>query len=207
MNVIRRLKNLRAKFCQVLWRQYAKLRRAQVDSSVVMNGRPMIRCVKGAQLILGINVRINTAIASNPVIGRSRSAFCSIAPGSKLVLEEEVGASGVCIIAAKEVIIGAKTILGADVLIIDTDFHLPDGMGGWNNAAVETAAPVRIGKGCFIGTRAVILKGVTIGDGAVVAAGAIVTKDVPSQYLAAGNPAVSIPLKKRWLQTSSPSRL
>lgn len=51
-------------------------------------------------------------------------------------------------------------------------------------------APVKIGHDCWIGARAVILPGVTIGDCSVVAAGSVVTKDVPSHSMVAGNPAV-----------------
>ncbi|MEP3214071.1 MAG: hypothetical protein ABJQ29_12795 [Luteolibacter sp.] len=46
-----------------------------------------------------------------------------------------------------------------------------------------------------------ILKGVTIGDGAVVAAGAVVSKDVPSEHLASGNPAENRPLPEKWRQS------
>ena len=48
--------------------------------------------------------------------------------------------------------------------------------------------PVRIGKNCWIGAGAVILPGVTIGDGTVIGAGSIVTKDIPSYVVAVGNP-------------------
>lgn len=47
----------------------------------------------------------------------------------------------------------------------------------------------RIGKNCFIGGRALIMPGVTIGDNCVIGAGSVVTKDVPDRCLAAGNPA------------------
>jgi serine acetyltransferase len=50
-------------------------------------------------------------------------------------------------------------------------------------------APVRIGDGSWIGTRAVILPGVTIGRRVLVAAGAVVARDVPDDSLVAGNPA------------------
>ena len=50
-------------------------------------------------------------------------------------------------------------------------------------------APVRIGNDVWIGAHAVVLKGVTIGDGAVIAAGAVVTKDVPAGVIAGGMPA------------------
>ena len=51
-------------------------------------------------------------------------------------------------------------------------------------------APVAIGNDCWIGARSVILPGVTIGDCSVVAAGSVVTKDVPPETLVAGVPAV-----------------
>lgn len=46
-----------------------------------------------------------------------------------------------------------------------------------------------IGKNVFIGARSIVMKGVTIGDGAVVGAGSVVTKDVPANAIVAGNPA------------------
>jgi acetyltransferase-like isoleucine patch superfamily enzyme len=47
----------------------------------------------------------------------------------------------------------------------------------------------RIGKHCFIGARSIILPGLTIGDESIVAAGSVVTKDVPPRSIVAGNPA------------------
>ena len=110
-----------------------------------------------------------------------------------------VGISGACLCCASSLTIGENTIIGADALITDTDFHSPLPDGGWSNDAADASAPVRIGKGCFIGARAIILKGVTIGDGAVVAAGALVTRDVPAEHLAIGNPAMVKPLDVKWL--------
>jgi maltose O-acetyltransferase len=54
------------------------------------------------------------------------------------------------------------------------------------------AAPIRIGNGVWIGSRATVLPGVSIGDGAVVGAGAVVTRDVPPNTLVAGVPARSV---------------
>ena len=71
------------------------------------------------------------------------------------------------------------------VTICDHDFHKTYTDGNQN---VETA-PVNIGKNVWIGMDATILKGVTIGDGAIVAAGAIVTRDVPARTLVGGAPA------------------
>ena len=54
---------------------------------------------------------------------------------------------------------------------------------------VETRK-IKIEKNAWIGMRSIVLKGVTIGEGAIVAAGSVVTKDVPSYTLVAGNPAI-----------------
>lgn len=56
----------------------------------------------------------------------------------------------------------------------------------------DTGGPVKIGDRVWIGYRALILPGVEIGEGAVVGAGAVVTKDVPPYTIVAGNPAVKI---------------
>ncbi len=60
---------------------------------------------------------------------------------------------------------------------------------GQRRAGAGTAAPIVLEPGCWIGARALILGGVTIGSGAVVAAGAVVTRDVPRDTLVAGVPA------------------
>lgn len=60
---------------------------------------------------------------------------------------------------------------------------------GGHDWATTITKPVHIGKGVWIGARAMVLKGVAIGEGAVVGAGSVVTRDVPSYTVVAGNPA------------------
>ncbi len=55
-------------------------------------------------------------------------------------------------------------------------------------------ADTRVGDGCRIGARAVLMPGITLGDGVVVMPGAVVTRDVPAGHVAAGNPAVAKPI-------------
>jgi len=86
--------------------------------------------------------------------------------------------------ATARVAIGADCLFGPYVNITDNDFHdLRD------RTRQPEAQPVTIGDHVWIGTRALILPGVTIGAGAVVGAGSVVTKDVPPNGVVAGNPA------------------
>ncbi|MFL1550955.1 transferase [Pseudomonas sp. ArH3a] len=61
---------------------------------------------------------------------------------------------------------------------------------GERRAGQGTARTIVVGDGCWVGAKSIILGGVTIGDGAIIAAGAVVTRDVPAHTLVAGVPAV-----------------
>ncbi|MDM0046152.1 acyltransferase [Variovorax dokdonensis] len=90
---------------------------------------------------------------------------------------------GTTMAAACSVEIGEHCHIGEFVAIHDTHFHCvsPD-------QPVKTA-PVRIGRNVWIGHRAIVLAGVSVGDHAVIGAGAVVTKDVPARTMVGGNPA------------------
>lgn len=92
--------------------------------------------------------------------------------GELIIRDETVLDENVEIVAWERVVIGRACYLGWDVLIMDTDLH-PVKNRPLNNRQVI------IGDNVFIGCRVMILKGVTIGDNAVVHPGAIVTRDVP----------------------------
>jgi carbonic anhydrase/acetyltransferase-like protein (isoleucine patch superfamily) len=97
----------------------------------------------------------------------------------------------IMISVAKCVSIGDDTMIAATVQIYDNPSHplAPSRRLRRESFAIEDASPVIIGRNVWIGTSAIILSGVTIGDNSVVAAGSIVTKSVPPNTLVAGNPA------------------
>lgn len=81
--------------------------------------------------------------------------------------------------------VGDHTMLGPNVIVAAAGHPiLPE----LREQAYQYNAPVRIGKNCWIGAGAVIVPGVTIGDNTVIGAGSIVTKDIPSNVVAVGNP-------------------
>jgi len=111
--------------------------------------------------------------------------FCDY--GYNIHLGEDVYFNFNCVVLDCTVItIGARTQIGPNVQIYAADHPLD---AGARAAAAEFARPVSIGEDCWIGGNAVICPGVTIGDRCVIGAGAIVTKDIPDDSLAAGNPA------------------
>lgn len=102
--------------------------------------------------------------------------------------------------AAAPISVGAFCSIGPDVLIFSRADH-PTGLVSTypfrtkllhpdvGNTDAVTKGPVRIGNDVWIGARAMILSGVTVGDGAIIAAGAVVARDVPAYGIFAGNPA------------------
>jgi acetyltransferase-like isoleucine patch superfamily enzyme len=101
------------------------------------------------------------------------------------------GGSAVVISSRAKVMIGKNVKLGGNVRIFDHDFHslefsVRKTSNDWKNIK---ARPIRIGDDVFIGTNAIILKGVTIGDRAIIGAGSVVMKDIPADEIWGGNPA------------------
>lgn len=86
--------------------------------------------------------------------------------------------------------IGDGCAISHDFTVMDSNAHSLNGDKG--------ARPVHIGNNVWIGTRVLVLPGVTIGDGAVVAAGSVVSKDVPANTLVAGVPAKVIKTDVVW---------
>ena len=92
---------------------------------------------------------------------------------------------GVNIASAQSIIIGKNTMIAAEVNISDSDWH-----GVYNRIRpFRCHAPVIIEDNVWIGLRAIIGKGIRIGENSIVAAGSVVTNDVPSNTIVGGNPA------------------
>jgi maltose O-acetyltransferase len=89
---------------------------------------------------------------------------------------------GVRIACTTEVAIGDNVLIGDETVVLDNDYH---GVAG----APTKAAPVRIESDVWLGTRVIVLRGVSIGQGSVVGAGSVVTRSIPPRVFAAGVPA------------------
>lgn len=113
-----------------------------------------------------------------------------VGEGAEMVLGSGFFNTGAMIVCMTRIEIGEDCMFGEQVVIRDDDGHHLDGS--------PSGSPISIGDRVWVGMRAMILKGVTIGDGAVIAAGAVVTKDVPSCALVGGIPARVIRKNVSW---------
>jgi acetyltransferase-like isoleucine patch superfamily enzyme len=172
-----------------IWVWEARLRGVTMEGHLDLAGRPTFSVARGSRIILGDRVALFSAPRSNPLGCFQACVLRTLAAGAEVRLERGVGLSGTVLCAARSIHVGEETIFGSGALVIDNDFHVPGPGWRWDTDAVSTARPVRLGRGVFVGARAIILKGVSIGDGAVVGAGTVVARDVPAGTVVAGNPA------------------
>jgi acetyltransferase-like isoleucine patch superfamily enzyme len=184
----------------VLWRLEGRIKGVEFLGRCDFIGRPIVSLAPGGRIILGDGVAMASSVRANPLACFQPCVLRALAPGARLVLDRNVGLSGTVLCAGASIEVGEGTIFGSGAMVVDNDFHLPEGNWGWSNdvnVCGKIARPVKIGRGVFVGARAIVLKGVTIGDRAVIGAGAVVTKDVPPGHTAAGNPARTFPSKMK----------
>ena len=114
--------------------------------------------------------------------------MCYIGNGDGLVVGDrsELSSHGRI---GKNVTIGADVIMGPEIVIMISAHAFEDPKRRINQQGALPIRPVKIGNDVWLGTRVIVMPGVTIGDGSVVGAGSVVTKDIPPMSVAAGFPA------------------
>jgi tetrahydrodipicolinate N-acetyltransferase len=202
--------SLRAFYSGVLRHRVLARRAIWVGSHTVVDGADRITVSPGGALRVGlgpfgltsehdtsvIRVRPGAALHCEGVVSLQRGIRIVVDSGRLSIGHEtNVNGLGTKILVADSVTIGAGCTFSWDVQILDNDFHTMT-VGGVQQ---PSAAPIVIGDRVWVGTRAIVLKGVTIGDGAIVAAGAIVTKDVPAGAVVAGIPAKAVGSADSWV--------
>lgn len=174
----------------------------RTDSGKLLYNRGTKLCLsKTGKLILNNELHMGY----NAMIDNGRSSILRIDDGGEVIIDGKFKAFyGVDIICFKDakltlkggfinsdvkircfesITIGEGAKIAHDVTIMDGDGHTVEYEGYIGKK------PIVIGNHVWIGTKSIILKGVTIGEGAIVAAGSVVTRDVPAHSIVAGNPA------------------
>jgi acetyltransferase-like isoleucine patch superfamily enzyme len=162
----------------------------QYGPGLVLHSAPLVRRENTAVIRIGRKVSILNQQEENPAGIPFRTVLYACHPGAELIIGNEVGISGAILYAWRRIEIGDGVNIGAGAAIYDTDFH-PLGIADRraNDQTKVGAAPVVIEEDAWLGARSIVLKGVRIGRGAIIGAGAVVTKDVPPGVIAAGVPA------------------
>lgn len=156
----------------------------------------------GGRIQKGVTIRIHgtASVGEDVVIGGSGIDLFNrtqivLTPGANLIIGNHVGMTSVSIFCKKSIYIGDYVNIGAGTMIIDSNFHSTDWKMRENRIEdVKSAidSPIKIDHHVFIGARCIIMKGVTIGSRSIISAGSVVTRDIPSDCIAAGNPCVII---------------
>jgi len=171
----------------------------------------VIRFEKGARLILNANYIIGTQQVKGAhqegrllvqehgtfIIGTEgfeqfAGMFIRVMPHGELQIDGLVANEGCQITAGKRIYIGSGCLFARDVTLRSDDVHHIDIKG------YEPSKPISIGNHVWLGQGATVMKGVSIGDGAIIAAKALVLKDVPAMSLAGGIPAKIIKENVKW---------
>jgi len=153
------------------------------------HGKIVFFRAKEAEIYIGKGCRFRSGFLTN-FIGINRP--CSIAamkPNSKIEIGNNCGFSGTVIAASEHIKIGDNVMCGGNVTITDTDFH---GISTDTRNSSGLSHPVIIEDNVWLGLNVVVLKGVTIGQGSVIAVGSVVNKSIPINVVAGGIPAVVI---------------
>lgn len=187
-------------FYYLYWnRVYFRLLGIKYGNNFQVNNKVYIR--GWGYMSIGGDFRFSSGDSINPICRNIRGEFYFDSPDAKIVIGDRVGMSSTCIRAKSTITIGNDVNIGGDCLIMDSDTHPLDYLKRRRNyactrqnmserelAELNPSAPIVIEDDVWIGARCQILKGVTIGARSVIAAGSVVTKDIPSDVVAGGVP-------------------
>lgn len=179
------------KLHNVLYKKSAlyKLKKANVNfcNDIIISGPSILniygKCTLGKRFICRSSIEECIDYGYSKIVVR---------PNAELHIGDYCGISNVLLHCYDHIKIGNYVNIGAGTIIFDTNFHSTNWKDRENRRTeVRKAktAPINIGDFVFIGARCIICKGVNIGDKSIVAAGSVVTRDIPAGEIWGGNPA------------------
>ena len=178
-----RLKNRYYQFYNL---RYLKRKGAKIGNNCMMTGKNAFSLSQGSTLEIGDNFICRSGFRGH-ILGAECSSFHIW--GGKLKIGANSGISATNINCSEFISIGSHVLIGAGCLITDSNHHSIN----WKQRCMEgdcniKTAPIVIEDYVFVGAKSIILKGVTIGEKSVIAAGSVVVDDIPANCIAGGNP-------------------
>lgn len=177
------------KFNSLIPRIWLKINGVSYGKGLKLVGWPFIFKFKDANILIGDRVNINSGFFSN-LLGLYQRTIIIAKNSSSIKIGNNVGMSGVTIYAWKRIVIGDNCVIGANVKIVDNDFHPIEAQKrNMNLLDAVGVEDIVIGDNVFIGMNSVILKGTVLGDNCVVGAGSVVSGIYEEGAVIVGNPA------------------
>jgi acetyltransferase-like isoleucine patch superfamily enzyme len=160
----------------------------KLSEGCVFYGVPLLKKTRCSTISIGRRCVCRTSAWSNSA-GVKQRTYISTYDNGSISIGDDCGISASVISARSSIIIGDRVLLGVNCTLIDNDRHDLSYANRKNKKEKIEAFPITIENDVWLGMNVVVMKGVTIGSGSVIGANSIVTKDIPSNVLAAGNPA------------------
>lgn len=176
---------IRVKFGSSYYRWLFRKKGVKYGRNLSVLGKVFV--IGTGKITIGDNFLITSGFGINAVSSNIMGAF-HVEPNASLNIGNNVGMNSTRIRVRNNVTIGDNVKIGAGVLLIDTDSHPLDYLERRFSSAGTKSAPIIIEDDVWIGAQCIILKGVTIGARSIIGAGSVVTKSIPSDCIAAGNP-------------------
>jgi acetyltransferase-like isoleucine patch superfamily enzyme len=162
-------------------------------SEFVSLGVPLLDINTNSLVKFGPNL-VMVNLAKYSTLGKNNKCKFVVSNNAQLIVGNKVGMSNAVIVATKSITIGNNVMIGGGVTIVDSDFHSLN-PSHWHTIEDEKnmkSSEVIIKNNVFIGMDSIILKGVTIESNVIIAAGSVVSKNIPENQIWGGNPAVFI---------------
>lgn len=177
---------LRIKFYPSINRMILRTYGAVLGKNIQIPGK-VHWLIRGSKVRVGDNLYFSSGDAVNP-IGSNLQGAIYVESGASLTIGNDVGMSSTRMWIHESVTIGDNVKIGACVLITDTDAHPLDYLARRTSNEGTKSAPIEIEDDVWVGAHSIILKGVTIGARSIIGAGSVVTKNIPPDCVAGGNP-------------------
>ena len=175
-----------------IWRRLraSRIHGLTLGKQVCFKGKAVIDIREQGSIVIGDRVTLNSDNHGYHLNMHSPVKLYVNRPGALIEIGEQSRIHGTCIHAFKHVHIGKRCLIAANTQIVDGHGHdlCFDDVSQRIHSEGEPIAIV-IEDDVWIGANTLVMPGVTIGRGAVIGAGSIVTKDIPPMCVAAGNPA------------------
>lgn len=165
----------------ILMRIDCILKNVKLAKKVSFYGKTYFYRKPFSKISIGKNCDFRSLEHSNLIGVNRKCSISTVQKNASIIIGENCGFSGTIIGAFTKIQLGNKVRCGANTLITDSDWHGDDPRSG-------APRPIHIEDNVWLGVNSVILKGVTIGRNTVIGANSVVTKNIPANVIAAGNP-------------------